>query len=251
VPFVLLCALFTFLYKFVPYTSVRFGSALVGGITAAVLWGLAGEAFASFVVGSANYSAIYSSFAILVLFLLWLYVGWLIILVGAQVSFFHQYPSAYQTHLLWKQGAHTFRERMALVLLVHIARRYLTGERPYLPSELASDTNVPLSIVEDQIEELVGQGFLCRMAEPKGIGLMRAPELIAVNEILDAVRDKELTGPAFAMEYKEAIDRILHRRDQAVDRALAEITLRSLVMESDFVKPDSEAPTRILKQQMT
>ncbi|MER3424528.1 MAG: hypothetical protein C4293_16220 [Nitrospiraceae bacterium] len=75
VPFLLLCGVFTFLYKFVPDTDVRLGSALVGGITAAILWGIAGEIFAAFVAGSGKYSAIYSSFAILILFLLWLYIG--------------------------------------------------------------------------------------------------------------------------------------------------------------------------------
>ena len=48
-PFVLLSGLFAFLYKFVPNTTVRFRSALVGGATAAILWVLAGEAFAAFV----------------------------------------------------------------------------------------------------------------------------------------------------------------------------------------------------------
>ena len=71
---------------------MRFGSALVGGVTAAVLWGIAGEAFARFVAGSAKYSAIYSGFAVLILFLLWLYAGWLIVLIGAQFSFFINIP---------------------------------------------------------------------------------------------------------------------------------------------------------------
>ncbi|MGH7231474.1 MAG: YhjD/YihY/BrkB family envelope integrity protein [Nitrospiraceae bacterium] len=248
VPFVLLCTVFTFLYKFVPYTYVRLRSALVGGITAAVLWGLAGEAFAAFVAGSAKYSAIYSSFAILILFLLWLYVGWLIILVGAQVSFFHQYPSAYQTHLLWKQGAHAFRERLALILLMHIARRYLKGERPYRVSELASDLNIPLSIVEDQVDELVAAGFLCRIAEPDGIGLVKPPELIPIKEILDTVRDKELAGPSFTTASSDTIDRLLGRRDHAVGLALSGITLRSLAAEPDAITADSETPARILKE---
>ncbi len=52
-----------------------------------------------FVVESSKYSAIYSGFAILILFLLWLYIGWVIILVGAQVAFFHQHPAAYRTQI--------------------------------------------------------------------------------------------------------------------------------------------------------
>ena len=82
-PFVLLCATFTFLYKFIPYTKVRLRSALVGGAAAGILWQLVGMGFAAFVANSAQYAAIYSSFAIMIVFLIWLYVGWLIFLVGA------------------------------------------------------------------------------------------------------------------------------------------------------------------------
>jgi len=57
-----------------------------------VLWQTAGWAFAAFVVSSTHYAAIYSSFAILVLFLIWLYVSWLVLLVGAALAFYLQHP---------------------------------------------------------------------------------------------------------------------------------------------------------------
>ena len=81
-PFVLFCATFTFLYKVIPYTTVRFTSALIGGACAGILWQVVGMAFAAFVANSARYAAIYSSFAIMMVFLIWLYVGWLIFLIG-------------------------------------------------------------------------------------------------------------------------------------------------------------------------
>lgn len=88
IPFLMLCGVFTFFYKMIPNTHVQMRSALVGGVSAAILWLIAEEVFAKFVVTSAKYSAIYSSFAVLILFLLWLYVGWMIVLIGAQFSFF-------------------------------------------------------------------------------------------------------------------------------------------------------------------
>lgn len=107
-PFMILWGAFTFFYMFIPYTDVRVLSACVGGATASILWGLAGEGFAAFVAGSSKYGAIYSGFAIMVLFLLWLYVGWLIMLIGAQVAYFHQCPHGYEPHYLWRHGTHAF-----------------------------------------------------------------------------------------------------------------------------------------------
>jgi membrane protein len=106
-PFVLLCATFTFLYKLMPYTNVRFSSALVGGATAGILWQLVGMGFAAFVANSAQYAAVYSSFAIMIVFLIWLYVGWLIFLVGGEVTYFHQYPSVFAKRSSAEEGIDT------------------------------------------------------------------------------------------------------------------------------------------------
>ena len=232
-PFVLLSGLFTFVYKFVPNTTVRFRSALVGGATAAILWVLAGEAFAAFVVQSSNYSAIYSGFAILVLFLLWLYIGWVIILVGAQVAFFHQNPTAYRTQFLLANNSYAFRERLALVLLVQIARCYVQGSLPLQPSELAAEIDMPVSLVEEQVDRLIRHGILCRILEPAGIGLVKPPELIAVTDVLQAVRQKDATGPVLRYDSGSEVDRLLDSRDRAVTEALAGITLQSLVHRAE------------------
>ncbi|MGH8801561.1 MAG: YihY/virulence factor BrkB family protein [Casimicrobiaceae bacterium] len=86
-PYALVIGAFTFVYLFVPNTRVRFLPALVAGTVGGVMWQSAGWVFAAFVVSSARYSAIYSSFAILILFLIWLYLSWLVLLIGAAVSF--------------------------------------------------------------------------------------------------------------------------------------------------------------------
>lgn len=228
-PFFLLCGLFTFFYKFIPHTWVQTSSALVGGIVAAVLWGIAGEVFAKFVAQSANYSAIYSSFAVLIVFLLWLYVGWLIVLIGAQFSYFHQHPAAYLSHLPWQQEAYAFRERLALSVLVAVARHYFKGDRPPREPELATELHLPLSLIEDQVQQLVDQGFIGRLAEPDGVSLLKPPELVSVKEILDATRG----GGRDAVQLPNAhdrVDEVLRRRDEAVKQSLAGLTLRSLAL---------------------
>ena len=96
VPYFTLWGAFTFLYFFIPNTRVKLTSALVGGLVAAVLWQTVGWGFAVFVASSTRYYAIYSSFAILLLFLLWLHVGWVIVLLGAQVAYAHQYIRFYE-----------------------------------------------------------------------------------------------------------------------------------------------------------
>ena len=71
-PYLLIIAAFTFVYVFMPNTRVRFGPALVGGVVGGIAWQSAGWVFAVFIAGSGNYAAIYASFAILILFMIWL-----------------------------------------------------------------------------------------------------------------------------------------------------------------------------------
>ncbi len=87
VPFMVWVAVFTFIYAMVPNTSVHFSSALAGGVVAAILWNGIGLAFGSMIASSTQYTAIYSAFASLILFMVWLQLAWLIVLLGATVSY--------------------------------------------------------------------------------------------------------------------------------------------------------------------
>ena len=225
-PFVLICLGFTFLYKFVPHTQVRVASALVGGVTGGILWKIVGMLFASFVAGATRYSAIYSGFAILILFLLWLYVGWLIVLVGAQVAYYHQHPTAYLTRLRWKQDTAAFQEHLALTMLVHVTRQYMAGAPPYQTPQLAAKLGVPLSALEALVENFVEHGLMYRTSEPKGMTLGRPPEQITVLDVLQLVAHKD--QPDVLQQSNDPIGALLRQRDQAVRQALDGVTLAML-----------------------
>ena len=229
-PFAFLCIAFTFLYVFVPNTAVRFGSALLGGVVAAVLWQLAGAGFAAFVAGSARYAAIYSSFAILVFFFIWVYASWLIILVGAEVACFHQYPGSYRAGRELDGKTPLSQERLALTALVRITQRYLAEYPPWSVSDLASSMRVQLSVLEPLIETLLAKGVLLQTVEPEGVIPGRPPEQIAVVSVLDILRAPG--GEPAAIDSGDAVSALLDQRNQAVKQALDGITLRSLATDS-------------------
>jgi membrane protein len=226
-----MCGLFIFLYKFVPNTAVNLSSAFVGGVTAGIIWQVAGMAFAAFVASSGKYSAIYSSFAVLILFLIWLYVGWLIVLAGAQVAYYHQHPSAYLLHLRRKHQTPLFREYLSLALLRHLTRRFLSGKPPLKEEQLARVQGVPLTLVESLINDLVKAGMIFRTDAPQGLVLARPPESIPVVDVLRAVQHQPHNGPQSFSVGTDVISQLLIRRDAAVEAALEGMTIRSLVKE--------------------
>lgn len=227
-PFLFMCMLFTFIYKFVPNTPVKISSAFVGGLTAGICWQVAGMVFATFVASSGRYSAIYSSFAVLILFLIWLYVGWLIVLAGAQVAYYHQHPSAYLLHLSRKHQTPLFREYLTLALLGHITRRFLAGKTPLKEEQLARVQRVPLTLVGSLINDLVHANMLVRTESPKGVLLARPPETIEVADVLKVVQHQLHNGPQGFTVGTDKISQLLIRRDAAVQGALEGMTLRYL-----------------------
>ncbi|HEY7218082.1 MAG TPA: YhjD/YihY/BrkB family envelope integrity protein [Candidatus Binatia bacterium] len=224
-PFVLFCATFTFLYKLIPYTRVRLSSALVGGATAGILWQLVGTVFAVFVANSARYAAIYSGFAIMIVFLIWLYVGWLIFLIGAEVAYFHQHPSAFIREALPGGKGHRFQEWLALSALIEITQRHFSSAPPWRSTELAAHLGV--SSLENLFDEFVRAGILLRSADPEGVALARPPETVSVKDVLDIVDHSNV--PTVANTGSAA--HVLSRRDQAVQKALEGATLGSLTDE--------------------
>ena len=229
-PFIFLCAAFSFIYRFIPYTYVRTSSAMFGGIIAGVLWQLAGVLFTGFVATMVRNDAIYSSFVIIVIFLIWVYVGWLVVLVGAEVAYFHQHSNAY--HQEGIRGAHSqgFREELALMVLVHMTRRYLHGEPPWWPVNLAETLGVPLTSLDDLVDEFVERGLVLRTTQPEGIALGRPPEQVRVVEVLDILRGADYEDPM--NEGLGSVAEVLQRREQATKDVLEGVTLRSLANDS-------------------
>jgi membrane protein len=152
VPFILLCATFTFIYKLLPYTRVRFLSALVGGISAGILWQLVGT--------------------------------------GAEIAYFHQHPYAFARESRNGGRGHLFRQWLALSALVEVTRRHLSGSPPCQPNEIAAALGV--SGLGNMVDEFVQNGILLRSAEPPGIALARPPEDISVQEVLKIVNGGEI-----------------------------------------------------------
>lgn len=85
VPISMSAIAFFLLYRLVPHQKVNWLDALVGGVIAAVMFELAKEVFAIY-VRWAPLSIVYGAFAAVPFFLLWIYLSWLVVLLGAELA---------------------------------------------------------------------------------------------------------------------------------------------------------------------
>jgi membrane protein len=232
VPYVTLWGAFTFSYLFIPNTRVRLRSALVGGLVAAILWQTVGWGFATFVASSTRYYAIYSSFAILLLFLLWLYVGWLIVLLGAQVSHAHQHIRFYYGHRENLARSPAGREKLALQLLLLIGRNFHQGLSPMSITDLANRLQLPAVLVKEFLEMFQQSRLVLLLADEETFVLGRAPEKISIKDILDCVRTSGDTskGTGIYLREPDVIDELLLAADRSVAATLDGKTLQNLIV---------------------
>ncbi len=242
-PFVLLVAAFTLLYRLLPHTRVTLRAALAGGTTAALLWHLAGYGFAMFVAGSTSYTAIYSGAAVFLISLIWLQLAWLIVLTGAQVAYVYQHPIA--SVIVRGRPSLLLRERVGLGALVEVTRRYLRGEGPSSPEELALTLNAPLATLEDLLEDFVASRLLVHTTEPDGVMLARAPEQVTVVDVLGAIREPPASHDVDPAVVPGPVTEALRRRDEAVHGTLGTVTLRSLATAADVGSTEAWRPATV------
>jgi len=233
VPYVTLWGAFTFAYIFVPNTRVRLRSALIGGLVAALLWESIGWAFTVFVASSTRYYAIYSSFAILLLFLLWLHIGWVIVLLGAQVAYAHQHVQFYQREREVLAHSPAGREQLALHLMFLVGRNFYHGFDPMSVSELATELQLPAGLVKDLMEMFQQARLILPLADEETFVLGRDPETIGIKEILDCVRNsgKKIKVQVNRTKAESEIEEMLLDIDQSVADALAGKSLQSLIVK--------------------
>ena len=229
VPVVMLSLAFTLFYLLVPNTRVRIVPALIGGLLAGVLWELVGTWFATFVVESARYTAVYASFAAPFLFMFWLYLSWMILLIGAQIAYYVQNPQYVVPRRDPVRLDHALKERLALAVMYVIARDYRESGSKWTANTLSRALRIGPEPLGSVIRRLLTAGLLMATGDDADCYAPgRDPGSITLHQIIDAMRhgDRERAEDAAGLDAVDAVQRDV---EQAIAGALGDRTLRDLV----------------------
>lgn len=187
VPYLLVTIVFTFMYVFIPNTKVRFRSALIGGVSAGIIWALVGQMFTAFLRYSSSLVAVYTGFAIVLITLIWVYLSWLILLIGAQLAFYLQLPQYLQHGQDPIELNGRDREQVGLAIMYLIARDYSHGNSKWTGARLAQELDIPGIAIAPVLHSLESSELLLVSEEEHYIPA-RNLEGISLAEILQAVR---------------------------------------------------------------
>jgi len=181
-PYTLVWLLFTLVYMIMPNTKVNFKYALIAGIIAGTIFQVTQWGYIHFQVGVSTYSAFYGTFAALPLFLAWLQISWLIVLLGAEISYAFQNVQKYEFEAGSLAISNNDKRLISLFLMRSIIKNFQAGNEPLTSSELSDELGVPMRIVRDTLYNLVQANVLNETltASPRENGYQPA---IDVNHI--------------------------------------------------------------------
>jgi len=238
-PYVLVTGVFTFLYGFMPNTKVRFRAALIGGVFAGVVWAATGMIFTSFVITSTRNIVIYASFAIVIVALIWLHVSWLILLLGAQLSFYVQNPQYLRPGPGEIQLNASLRERVALSIMYLVVSDYRSADHRWNTNRLAEHLELPGAGINPILNALE-RAKLLLAAEDETWVPGRDPQAIELIEVLEAVRH-DAAGPRLA-RIRDIAPAVAAARaaEEAMRKSLKGRTLNDLV-EQESAKSQAKA----------
>ena len=234
-PYMLIIVAFTFFYIFIPNTKVKFHAALIGALVAGILWETAGLAFASFIATSAKYTAIYSALATLIMFMIWLYLSWLILLVGASIAYYTQNHermtlSGHELELSIKM-----KEKLVLLIMLLVTKNYYHNKPAWSLDALTHHFNIPSDTLADIMQSLEHSGILKSTADDPPVFLPAQPlDATPVKHVLEAIRS-DMDDPTLKISLhreENIINKLTHEIDAAIDTALQNKTIKDLAFPS-------------------
>lgn len=231
-PYLLIIIAFTLFYYLLPNTKVRIRSALVGGTVAGVSWQLLSWAFTKFIVSTTQYSAIYSGFAIVLVFMIWLYFNWLIMLMGVKVAFYHQFPAMLRMRMDRAVFSERFKYRLALAVMYLIALHYQQDRPRWTMNALARHLKIPVAPILEVLQALQESKLLLGIAEDGTYLPARDVDTIKVRDVLRAVELGMAGDTMFGQQVcsMPLIEQMIGKLDEGIAQSLSEETLRTLLM---------------------
>ena len=222
VPFASIATAFTLLYLLVPNRAVRFRDALIGGVVAAVLFELMKRGLTFYLARVPTYAAVYGAFAVVPIFLLWLYLSWVVTVLGAVIA-----AMLPEYGLLRGRAddspASMFQDALR-VLRELVAAQRVPAKRT--PAELARGARVPLDRTEDVLEQLAVPGWISQAEGDRWL-LSCEPDRVTLADVYRLL----VVGNPASGGADEGSLQVLDRAVTAVEAALSQ-PLATLAPES-------------------
>ncbi len=219
-PYTLIWLAFTLLYIIMPNTRVNFKYALIAGIIAGTLFQVVQWGYVHFQIGVTKYSALYGTFAALPLFLVWLQISWLIVLLGAEISFAYQNVGKYAVEAESLNISNHNKRILSMLILHHVIKYFEKGEEPPTSAEIGEKLGIPIRLVRDVLFDLTTANILVETLKdnPKDKGFQPAIDINKITLKFVIERLDDIGSDKIIVDESELYKRIEHIYDDIFNR---------------------------------
>jgi membrane protein len=227
-PYAIVTVVFTIMYALIPNTHVQFRAALIGGVTAGIIWALVGKVFTAVILYSSQMVAVYSGFAIVLTTLIWVYLSWLILLIGAQLAFYLQFPQYLRHGQETIELTGSDREQVGLSIMYLIGRDYGTGNGYWDAGRLATELDVPGIALAPVLSRLERAGLIVA-SEKEQFLPGRGSEGSLLSDIVDAVRSLQIGRLTIEVQPVACTTQVMVEVESAIRERLGTRSLKDLI----------------------
>jgi len=232
-PYFLSWITLTILFIIMPNTKVKFLPALISGVIAGTILQILQWVYIDLQFGITQLSAIYGSFAAVPLFILLLQGSWIVVLLGAELSFANQNISHYEFESE-SLNISNFQKRALVVMILNIIiRNFSLGEKPVSAETIAHHLKIPVRVVRDILQDLSNVKLLSVIHENEHKERLYQPALdinkLSVSFVFSRL-DKKSSGHilvAKTKDYNKVIS-ILEKFDRLMSKSDSNILIKDL-----------------------
>ena len=164
----LLVLILTLFYRLIPNTRVRWRAALIGAVVVTALLFLNNYLAFLYFRNVVSANRLYGSVGILPILMLGLYVFWLFVLVGGQITYAVQNVHYRSSQMAWHGLNQATRESMSLLVLLLIARRFKSCQPPHSVADLAQLIRIPSQILNESLNRLCDLKLIVELPPAEG-----------------------------------------------------------------------------------
>ncbi len=222
---------FFLLYFVLPNTKVQARAAIWGAIVAALVWIAAKNVFGYCVTELKLYETLYGVMALVPITVLWIYITWLIVLFGLQLTFTTQHLKSLDAAEIAaaKKTEEYFiaNDLTAINIVREIAAGFEANQAPVSQQVICSKLNIPAEFGEKILNHLLTSGLIVRASDPQ-VGFMPAkdPANIKLSDIAESV--KAVSFAQLTTDEPANLQQIA----QTQQNALAQYTLKQILTDS-------------------
>ena len=234
-PFMVMWLVFAGLYLFMPNVKVSPRAALIGGVFGGTLWQVSQWGYLNFQVGVARYNAIYGTMAALPILMVWIYLSWMIVLLGLEMTYATQNLRTIRQDIRGTRVNYASLELISLTVLLFIARRFYNGKPALGQDALATQLDVPPRLLRKILNELIRLGFVTATADDADDSGYQPAMALEKIRLHDVIRGLAADGADYsklrASNEKQIVVEIEDILLEAEEQALSGKTLRDLVLQ--------------------